>query len=103
MFSKRYYDASKVFKADIIVRITGDSILIDARLVDKIIKIFKSNKVDYVSNCEPPTFPDGLDIEVFSKKCLEETFKRAKKDFDKEHVTTYIRSSKKFKTINYKK
>ena len=28
--------------------------------------------------------------------------KRAKKDFDKEHVTTYIRSSKKFKTINYK-
>ena len=99
---KRYYDASKVFKADIIVRITGDSILIDARLVDKIIKIFKSNKVDYVSNCEPPTFPDGLDIEVFSKKCLEETFKRAKKDFDKEHVTTYIRSSKKFKTINYK-
>ena len=99
---KRYFDASKVFKADIIVRITGDSILIDPRLVDKIIKIFKNNKVDYVSNCEPPTFPDGLDVEVFSKKCLEKTFKQVKKNYDKEHVTTYIRSSKKFKKINYK-
>ena len=66
---KRYFDASKVFKADIIVRITGDSILIDPKLVDRIIKIFKKSKVDYVSNCEPPTFPDGLDVEVFSKKC----------------------------------
>ena len=99
---KRYFYASKEFKADIIVRITGDSILIDPRLVDKIIRIFKINKVDYVSNCEPPTFPDGLDIEVFSKKCLEKTYRQVKKDFDKEHVTTYIRSSKKFKTINYK-
>ena len=99
---KRYFDASKVFKADIIVRITGDSILIDPKLVDKIIKIFKTSKADYVSNCDPPTFPDGLDVEVFSKKCLERTYKLAKKGYDKEHVTTYIRSSKIFKTINYK-
>ncbi len=99
---KRYFEASKAFKADVIVRITGDSILIDPKLVDKIIKIFKTNKVDYVSNCEPPTFPDGLDVEVFSKKCLEKTYKLAKKSYDKEHVTTYIRSSKIFKTINYK-
>jgi glutamate-1-semialdehyde aminotransferase/CMP-N-acetylneuraminic acid synthetase len=99
---KRYFDACKIFKADIIVRITGDSILIDPRLVDKIIKLFKINKVDYVSNCEPPTFPDGLDVEVFSKKCLEKTYKQVKKEYDKEHVTSYIKSSKKFKTINYK-
>ena len=99
---KRYFDASKVFKADIIVRITGDSILIDPKLVDKIIKKFKTNKVDYVSNCEPPTFPDGLDVEVFSKKCLEKTYRLAKKAYDKEHVTTYIKSSKIFKKINYK-
>ena len=43
-----------------------------------------------------------MDVEVFSKKCLEKTFKQVKKNYDKEHVTTYIRSSKKFKTINYK-
>ena len=99
---KRYFEASKKFNADIIVRITGDSVLIDPRLVDKVIDIFQKNKVDYASNCQPPTFPDGLDIEVFSKNCLTKTFKLAKNKHDKEHVTPLMRSSKQFKRINVK-
>ena len=88
---KRYYDTNKKFNADIIVRITGDSILIDHNLVDEVIDLFIKKKVDYASNSQPESFPDGLDVEVFSKKCLNETYKLAKNKYDKEHVTSFIR------------
>ena len=99
---KRYYDANKKFKADIIIRITGDSILIDHKLVDKVIDLFIKNRADYASNCQPVSYPDGLDIEVFSKKCLRETYRIAKNKYDKEHVTPLMRSLDKFKRINLK-
>ena len=99
---KRYYDASKKFKADIIIRITGDSILIDHKLVEKVLKIFNKNNVDYASNSLPASYPDGLDIEIFSKKCLNKTYKLAKSFYDKEHVTPLMRSQKKIKKINLK-
>ncbi len=99
---KRYYDVNKKFNADIIVRITGDSVLIDHKLVDKVINLFLKNKVDYASNCQPVSFPDGLDIEVFSKKCLEQSYKLVKNKYDKEHVTSFIRTSDKFKRVNFK-
>ena len=42
---------------------------------------------DYVSNIDPPTFPDGLDIEVFSFSALEFAYKNAKTINQREHVT----------------
>ena len=99
---KRYYDANKKFKADIIIRITGDSILIDHKLVDKVIDLFIKNRVDYASNSQPVSYPDGLDIEIFSKKCLRDTYRIAKNKYDKEHVTPLMRSLDKFKRINLK-
>ena len=31
----------------------------------------KSGSYDYVSNCDPPTYPDGLDLEIFSSDILK--------------------------------
>ena len=67
----RFYKAAKKFKADIIVRITADCPFVDAGLIDDFIKRFKNKKPDYLANCLPWTFPDGLDTEVFSFKLLE--------------------------------
>lgn len=90
---ERFVKAGKGAKAEIAVRITGDCPLIDPKLVDKTIKYFIDSKKDYVSNCVPPTFPDGLDVEVFNFNCLERALSETKKDFDKEHVTPYLRDS----------
>ena len=67
----RFYESAKTSKADIIVRITGDCPLVDPELVDKCIQAFKKEKVDYYSNVEPASYPDGLDIEVFSFASIE--------------------------------
>ena len=65
---ERFHEAGQKFSADIIARITGDCPLIDYSLVDDVIDLFLKNKLDYASNTNPPPFPDGLDISVFSFK-----------------------------------
>jgi spore coat polysaccharide biosynthesis protein SpsF len=94
----RYFQAAKNYKADVIVRITADCPLIDPDVVDKVIKYFLENDYDYVSNTDDmggrkarkPTYPDGLDTEVFSFAVLERTWKEAKMLSEREHVTSYI-------------
>lgn len=92
----RFYQAAKESCADVIVRITGDCPLVDPVLVDQVISEYFSNNIDYMSNISPPTYPDGLDIEVFSFTTLEQAHNKAKSDFDREHVTPYIRNSNTF-------
>jgi glutamate-1-semialdehyde 2,1-aminomutase len=93
----RYLQAARACKADVVVRITGDCPLIDPVLVDELVRGFKSSDVDYYSNVDPPTFPDGLDIEVFSLAALERAGRETNERHDREHVTPYLRESGKFR------
>jgi spore coat polysaccharide biosynthesis protein SpsF (cytidylyltransferase family) len=86
----RYYQAARKYKADVIVRITADDPLKDPEVVDKAIKSFLSGKYDYVNNFSEPTYPEGLDVEVFSFSALEKAWKEAAKPSEREHVTPYI-------------
>ena len=83
------------------IRICGDCPFVDTTIVDNMVKLLKKGKFDYVSNTIKPTFPDGLDVEVFSFSVLKEIWKKAKKKYDREHVTPYILRSRKFKKFNY--
>lgn len=89
----RYYQASKEYRADIIVRITSDCPVIDPEVVDLVIAHFlkNQNKVDYASNSLERTFPNGLDVEVFSFGALRQAWNESTKAYQREHVTPYIR------------
>jgi glutamate-1-semialdehyde 2,1-aminomutase len=93
----RYLQAAKVAGADVVVRITGDCPLIDPSLVDEAICRFKASGVDYLSNISPPSYPDGLDTEVFTFAALERAAREAEKAFDREHVTPFLRQSGQFR------
>jgi len=92
----RFYESAKSLKADVVVRITGDCPLVDATLVDQCVQGYKKAKVDYFSNVDPATYPDGLDIEVISFKALQRANNETNSEFDREHVTPYIRNSDSF-------
>lgn len=92
----RYVDTAKKHQADVVVRITGDCPLIDPMLVDECIAAFFEQGVDYLSNTDSPTYPDGLDIEVMKFSALEMARTESSETFDHEHVTPYIRKSPKF-------
>lgn len=90
---ERYVQAAEKHQADVVVRITGDCPLVDPILVDDCIREFHRQKVDYLSNISPPSYPDGLDVEIMQVWALKQAIKRTKKPFDHEHVTPYIRES----------
>lgn len=88
----RFYQVAKLFGANVIVRVTADDPFKDPLTIDEAVRFFLENKdhVDYVSNTIEPTFPEGLDIEVFSFDALEKAWKEAKKASEREHVTSYM-------------
>lgn len=98
----RFYNAAKEYGADPIIRITGDCPLIDPVLIDKMIKFFLEHDFDYVSNTVERTFPDGLDVEIFTFAALKKAFSEATWASEREHVTPYIKKNPKlFKLFSY--
>jgi glutamate-1-semialdehyde 2,1-aminomutase len=97
----RYYQAARGLGADAVVRITGDCPLIDPTVVDGVIARFLDSGVDYAANILPPSYPDGLDAEVFSFRALETAWRQATAAREREHVTPFIRESPQFSRASY--
>jgi len=86
----RFYFAALQVKTDIIVRITADDPFKDFMIIDQVIGLLENNNLDFAYNNNPPTFPEGLDTEVFSFVALEKAYKNVVDLFEKEHVTQYF-------------
>ena len=90
---ERYVQAAERHGADVVVRITGDCPLVDPHLVDECVRRFHAGSLDYFSDIAPPTYPDGLDIEVVTLAALQRAQRESDKPFDHEHVTPFVRES----------
>lgn len=86
----RFYMAALPYKADTIVRLTGDCPLADPEIIDLAINTFYEQNADYLGNGLPPSYPDGMDVEVFRFSALEAAWNDAKLPSEREHVTPYI-------------
>ncbi len=86
----RFAEVARERDADVIVRLTADCPLIEPEIIDLAVKRFLRGGVDYVSNGLTRTYPDGLDVEVFSRAALERADAEASDPFLRQHVTPYI-------------
>jgi len=86
----RFYRAALPYAPDHVVRLTGDCPLADPEVIDQVIRLYLDGRYDYASNALIPTFPDGLDVEVFRFSCLEEAWREAQLPSEREHVTPFI-------------
>lgn len=97
----RYYYAATEAKADIIVRITADDPFKDSVIIDNVIHLLFNEDADFACNNFPPSFPEGLDAEVFTYSALKYAFENSNDIFEKEHVTQYFyRNQNLFKIKN---
>jgi glutamate-1-semialdehyde-2,1-aminomutase len=96
----RFYQTAKHFNADVVVRITADCPLIDPQVVDRVVNIYLEGGYDYVTNTLRYTYPDGMDVEVFSFAALEKAWREARLPAEREHVTPYLRTSGRFRVFN---
>ena len=66
----RFCLATEVSDAEYFVRVTADCPFLDHQLISDLVNKFNSSEFDYVSNCYPPSLPDGFDLEIFTKEAL---------------------------------
>jgi glutamate-1-semialdehyde 2,1-aminomutase/spore coat polysaccharide biosynthesis protein SpsF len=91
---ERYCQAASLVNADVVVRITSDCPFIDPEVIDTVVEAFVATPgCDYASNTSHYTYPDGLDVEVFSSTALSLAGKYAESPLEREHVTPYLRTS----------
>ena len=99
----RYFFLAKKIKARQIIIITSDCPFVDRKVIEKAVEIYESGKYDYVSNILKRTYPDGLDVEIFSFTALEKLILTVK-IADERTCNSYMRTGyyKKIKTGNFK-
>ncbi len=87
----RFDAAAEAAGADIIVRLTADCPLMDPGLIDAAVEMMGEGHFDYLSNAVERTYPDGLDVEVFTRAALQKAAREAHEADEREHVTPYMR------------
>lgn len=84
----RLLGAADTANAQALVRICGDSPLIDSALVDRLVLVFReSDRPDIVSNVAKRTFPKGQSVEVISMDALRSRVLNGMTPTEREHVT----------------
>lgn len=84
---ERFYQAAKAHKGETIIRITGDSPLIDGQICDELINFHIKQNADYSYLSE--RFCEGVDCEVINMSSLAQINQEATKPSEREHVTLY--------------
>ena len=90
--AKRLFEVAKKYKQQYFIRISGDSPLIDYKLIDYSIDLIKKDKkssYDIVTNVFPRTFPSGQSVEIIKTNTLKANLGKMNKS-ELEHVTQYF-------------
>lgn len=81
----------KKINPDIVVRITGDDILIDENYANIAISFFLKNNLDYVDHKK---LPGGTEIEIFDYQILKFVHEKSVDLNGTEYLTNYIKNNK---------
>lgn len=88
----RFIACAEKYKADEIIRLCGDSPLVDIDLMNRLCKIRRAENLDYAAP-KSGTFIPAFDSEVITLEALKKVDKNTKKPEDHEHVTLFIREN----------
>ena len=90
----RHVGAARHAGADVVVKIPSDCPLIAPEVVDRVLGAWLergvAERLDYLGNLRPPTYPDGNDVEVMPLASLEVAWCEAKRPFEREHTTPFL-------------
>lgn len=86
----RVAEAHAAMESDIIVEICGDTPLLDPFIIDLAVATFQANDCAVVSTTRVPSFPQGVDVEVFALSDLQEASQQSQDPAIREHVSLYF-------------
>ena len=79
-----------MMKSNIVVEICGDCPLIDPEIIDQAVETYKANKADMVAVGAMQSFPQGTEVQVFSRDALANANSKTIDPAHREHVTLYF-------------
>lgn len=85
----RYYQAARLLNPKYVIRATADCPLFDTQTLTDAIRALEPS-ADYAAFISE-TQPDGLDLEIITFEALEKSWREAKSNPEREHVTLYAR------------
>jgi spore coat polysaccharide biosynthesis protein SpsF len=88
----RFAGAARALNAEVVMRVTSDCPLADPDICAQVIALRVARNADYACNNMPPSWPHGLDCEVFTTEALYRAERDATDPFQREHVTPWIRT-----------
>jgi len=97
---KRYCEAARAMGADVVLRVTADCPLLDPAVAGQVLDLYAREVPTLATNNIPPSWPHGLDVEVFGRDWLERADREARDLFDREHVSPYIRRHPEARIVN---
>lgn len=88
----RVTECARHFRLGDIAHFGADNPLIDPAVCDHVVGAYVAadRHLDYVTNNMPPTFPDGLEVEVTSAATLPRCAEEASDPRHREHMLSYI-------------
>ena len=88
----RFLSVLDEFEPDNFLRLTADCPMVMPSLIDEMLDYFESTNPEYLSNTAPPTFPDGLDVEIVKTKAFRRMLSSNLSQQEREHVTLGFKS-----------
>lgn len=99
---KRFRQVVEKFDFSSFIRLTGDCPLSSPMLISKMSQFAKKQPFDYCTNTMPPSYPDGLDVEIVDSEALFKLDSEVTSSQVREHVTLgFIHSKNKYKIYNF--
>ena len=87
----RVYRCAAEHGMEAVAHFGSDNPLIDPATIDQVASVYEAvDGLDYVTNNRPPTWPDGLEVEITSTKALERVWKEAPPGPEREHILLRI-------------
>ena len=86
----RVVEAHRLMNSDVVVEVCGDTPLIDPGVIDMAIDTFSTNECDVVSTTWAPSFPQGINAQVFLLRALEDVEARVTDPAVREHVSLHF-------------
>jgi len=97
----RVVGAHRMMGTDIVVEVTGDCTLIDPEVIDLGVEMFLANDADVVANVAKPSYPMGVDVQVFRLAALAEVEASVHDPAVREHVSLFFyENSQRFRILN---
>jgi len=86
----RFKEVLDVYQFDGFVRISGDSPLLDCRLIERGLEIFRQDSFDLVTNVLTRTFPKGESFEIVRGSTFKAAYASIQTAEELEHVTKHF-------------